>query len=333
MAVMTVNTAADVVDAADGVLSLREAIALANASPEDDTIVFAPEAGFFIAANSSANPAPLEIHAEGGRLTILGDRDNDGQADVALGGGFAHRFTVHVGAELVLVGIDITGANGQSPGVAAKGDDGARGARGSVAPGPTPISHFSVDVNGNDLLEDAERARILAYFGQNGADAAPAGAGGDGQAGAAGETRAGAILNRGTLTLVRVGFSDNRAVAGQGGQGGRGGDGGFAVAGGSGIEGHQLESPGRPVSMPLSQYEVEPYWMWVGPGDGGKGGAGGADGGDGGAGAGVARRPSRRTIQRLASRNGPTWPKARARPSAVSRPNRSSAQPAASGPA
>jgi len=41
MAVLTVTTATDVVDAGDGVLSLREAVALANATDAQDTIRFA----------------------------------------------------------------------------------------------------------------------------------------------------------------------------------------------------------------------------------------------------------------------------------------------------
>ena len=41
MATITVTTASDVV-ASDGLRSLREAVAQANATPEADTIVFAP---------------------------------------------------------------------------------------------------------------------------------------------------------------------------------------------------------------------------------------------------------------------------------------------------
>ena len=53
MATLTVTTAADVVNAADGVLSLREAVVQANATGAPDTIVFAGRAR---RSNTDADP-------------------------------------------------------------------------------------------------------------------------------------------------------------------------------------------------------------------------------------------------------------------------------------
>ena len=74
MATFTVTTAADVVNAGDGVLSLREAVAQANATGSADTIRFA-------AAVESKT-----LMLAGGQLmltrdvTIDGDSNDDGQA-------------------------------------------------------------------------------------------------------------------------------------------------------------------------------------------------------------------------------------------------------------
>ena len=85
MATYTVTTTSDVVDAGDGVLSLREAVQMANAGAGPDSIVFAPglEGG--------------EITLTGGELaltndvTINGDVNGDHKADVTVSGNNASR--------------------------------------------------------------------------------------------------------------------------------------------------------------------------------------------------------------------------------------------------
>ncbi len=82
MATFTVTTTPDVVNASDGILSLREAVAQANATAVADTIVFAP----------SIEGQTLVL--TGGELvlnqdtTIDGDQNNDGTG-VTLSGGDA----------------------------------------------------------------------------------------------------------------------------------------------------------------------------------------------------------------------------------------------------
>jgi hypothetical protein len=78
MPLYTVNTADDVVDASDGVLSLREAVAAAAGTA--DQIVF----------DASLNDAVLMLTlgtleiTTGGQVSINGDVDGDGSADVTL---------------------------------------------------------------------------------------------------------------------------------------------------------------------------------------------------------------------------------------------------------
>ena len=85
IALIIVNTAADVVDSNDGVTSLQEALTLANGTAEADTIVFdAALKGQTIRPGSSETPFLLEI--EEGTLTIDGDVDGDGKADITLSG-------------------------------------------------------------------------------------------------------------------------------------------------------------------------------------------------------------------------------------------------------
>jgi Ca2+-binding RTX toxin-like protein len=276
MATFTVTTGADVVDTNDGLLSLREAIAAANASAAADTIVFsaAVSSALFVSVGTSARPEGFTIEAAGGALTINGDIDDDGQGDIALNNGFGTKFTVKAGASLTLIGVDFINGNSQASPTAA-GAAGAKGASGTIAPGPTQPT--MVDPDSDGVLSPTERAALEAYYGQDGASATAAGAGVAGGSGAAGENRGGAITNAGTLTLIRVGFGDNNAEGGAGGTGGRGGDGGFSVRGADGIPGHTYGGPGFRTVLDA------PQPLWLSPGNGGDGGDGGR-GGDGGAG-------------------------------------------------
>ena len=76
MSTITVNTASDVVNASDGVTSLREAIAQAGAG---DTIAFAAA----LDHQTIALAQGLVISHD---LIIDGDRNNDGLADITLNG-------------------------------------------------------------------------------------------------------------------------------------------------------------------------------------------------------------------------------------------------------
>src|SRR5262245_51440116 len=82
MANITVTTLADTVNAADSVLSLREALALANGngSAESDTITFAPAlAGgtLFLTTHQQ-----LAITTDG--VTVDGDIDHNGTPDITI---------------------------------------------------------------------------------------------------------------------------------------------------------------------------------------------------------------------------------------------------------
>lgn len=71
MATFTVTTSADSVDAADGKLSLREALTLANGNPDADTITFASSLEGKTIALSKGQ---LDIKSD---VTITGDPDHD----------------------------------------------------------------------------------------------------------------------------------------------------------------------------------------------------------------------------------------------------------------
>lgn len=72
MATFTVTTVADVVNAGDGVLSLREAVAQANATAAADTIVFAPS---LEGQTLTLTAGELTLAQD---TTIDGDQNNDG---------------------------------------------------------------------------------------------------------------------------------------------------------------------------------------------------------------------------------------------------------------
>ncbi|HMQ57231.1 MAG TPA: hypothetical protein PKE65_01660, partial [Rhizobiaceae bacterium] len=92
MSVITVTLGSDTTAPGDGLISLREAVAMARASAGPDTIRFA-EGLMRIEINDEA----LEI-AAGENLTIVGDRNGDGIGDVYLDGELNHHFTVLSGA-------------------------------------------------------------------------------------------------------------------------------------------------------------------------------------------------------------------------------------------
>src|SRR3954471_21057959 len=80
MATITVTTNLDVADPGNGRLSLREAVAQANATAAADTILFAPNLeGQTLVLTGGELPVTQD-------LTIDGDQDNNG-SEVILSGG------------------------------------------------------------------------------------------------------------------------------------------------------------------------------------------------------------------------------------------------------
>ena len=109
MATFTVTTTDDRIDAGDGVLSLREAVARANATTAADTIVF------------SAAIEGSTLALTGGELrltqdtTIDGDQNNDG-AGITLSGNHASRIMTTTGQNTDTVIRDTTFINGNTLG-------------------------------------------------------------------------------------------------------------------------------------------------------------------------------------------------------------------------
>lgn len=109
---LVVTTSDDVVDANDGLLSLREAVALANAGADADTIVF----------NSILSGKTITLNAGLGELvltqdvTIDGDTNGDNKADITISGGDATRifFQNTAGVDVTLASLTL--ANGASSG-------------------------------------------------------------------------------------------------------------------------------------------------------------------------------------------------------------------------
>jgi hypothetical protein len=110
MATFTVTTAADVVNAGDGRLSLREAVAQANATTATDAIVFATNA--LEGATLVLTGGELVVSRD---LRIDGDANNDG-LEVTLSGGDAQRLLRTSGGGTDLALQDLTLADGLSGG-------------------------------------------------------------------------------------------------------------------------------------------------------------------------------------------------------------------------
>ena len=111
MATLTVTTASDVVDAGDGVLSLREAVARANGTAARDTIVFAPAVeGQTLVLTGGELTLSQDV-------TIDGDANNDG-VDVTLDGnrvssttGSRHFSALGTGTDVSLLDLNLVNGN------------------------------------------------------------------------------------------------------------------------------------------------------------------------------------------------------------------------------
>lgn len=121
MANIVVTTSEDVEDATDGVLSLREAVEIANGTAGDDVITFASGLGAV-----SIDEGAIEISASGAVL-IDSDRNNDGLADLVVLAGDNHHFTVLKNAEVELSGMVLAGGSGQFDTIDLNGERGEEG--------------------------------------------------------------------------------------------------------------------------------------------------------------------------------------------------------------
>jgi len=132
MTVLTVTTNDDVVDAGDGVMSLREAVAAAGGG---DKIVFDHGLSSFFQLDS-----PL-VFRHGGKVTVdgggfVGVNQNFG---AIIGGSVVVKGKAHVTLENLSVFLTADGADG--PNDSARGDDGANGKRGLDGTGNQPGTH------------------------------------------------------------------------------------------------------------------------------------------------------------------------------------------------
>src|SRR3954454_15430088 len=96
MATLTVATASDVVDAGDGVLSLREAVAQANLTSAADTIQFAPS---LEGETLTLTQGELQLTQD---TTVDGDADNNGSR-VTLSGGWSGTWDERDGSRIVRI--------------------------------------------------------------------------------------------------------------------------------------------------------------------------------------------------------------------------------------
>lgn len=264
MKVFTVTTGSD--DAAAGV-TLREAVALAQAERGGGTVVFA----------EGVNLVELvdEIVIGKGQVTIDGDTNGDGILDVFIGNAATadtHHFTIRDGATVTLKDLGLYNGRSYDAANGAAGADrasfkppAADGADGEQVAVPAGASQGAIAAAAGDLAS----AAVDGSNGGTGLD------GQDGGAGGRGESAAGSIINSGNLTLVRTGLFLNSAVAGDGGDGGNGGVGQAGGEGGDGAVGGVKVGSGTGVGAVFVGTE--------GGVDSGHGGHGG-DGGDGGAG-------------------------------------------------
>lgn len=254
MKVFTVTSGGDTRGAG---LTLRQAITRAEAAGGPALITFADSVQVVTLADT------LTIRR--GDITISGDRDGDGVSDVFIrmaNDARGHHVTVNDRATVTLQ--DLSFDNGRGFGSA--GTNGAHAAQnlGTAASGRDGVQLEAA--NAGAAATEALKLPGTRVDGENGQNGA---AGARGGAGSRGEDGAGAIVNKGTLTVERVGFFQNQALGGDGGNGGAGGRGQNGGNGGDGTVGAVKVG---------NQFRGD-----LGAKDSGNGGHGG-NGGDGGAG-------------------------------------------------
>ena len=147
MAIYTVDTNADIVDAGDGVLSLREALALADADRATaDTILFAP--------------------AVQGQTIVLAGSQLTVNSDVTIDGGSGVTIDADEKSRVLLVQGDGTGRDARAPDHHRRPNDG-RATKLAAASVPTAITTLTLDhstVSGNSTAgDDAAGGGICGY--------------------------------------------------------------------------------------------------------------------------------------------------------------------------
>ena len=104
---LMVTTAADVVNANDGLLSLREAVAIANGNANADSITFAAN----LAGSTIVLTGELALTND---VTINGDTNGDNKADITISGNNAVRILHITGAATDVDVLSLTLANGNA---------------------------------------------------------------------------------------------------------------------------------------------------------------------------------------------------------------------------
>lgn len=218
MAVITVTTASDVVDAGDGETSLREAIVQANASGGADTITF----------DASLDGSTLVLSqgqlVVSDAVTIDGDRNGDGVADVTLQAGAGARLFQVDNVSATFDGLTLTGGNATGSGGAifASGASAAVNVQNSTISGNTAsgsggaifsYSGSSVTITGSTIsgnsasvgggLADSYAASMTITSSTISGNMATGGAGG--------------IYSSTTLTISQSTIADNSGGGGDGG--------------------------------------------------------------------------------------------------------------------
>lgn len=280
LSAIIVTTVDDVVDAADGNVSLREAIDLANASAETDTITFATALYNNGPAQLLLTNGELELTDAVHEITIQGP----GYELVGIVGQGSRLFHVSSDAEVVISGLKLSG--------------------GTAAPGGGILNNGQLTLNDGWITENTATGG-RGDDGSNGGNGTTRG-GRNGLTGQQGEDAlGGGIYNTGTLTVSNSLLTDNTAIGGRGGDGGNGGrggreflagysggDGGTGGVGGIGRGGGIFNAVGGEVAITDSTVVDNVASGGNGGlgGDGNEGGGGltisfpgaGGDGGDGG---------------------------------------------------
>ena len=283
MAIYTVTTSVDNI-VSDAQLSLREALALAQAHAGADTITFA--SGMAITLTST-----LQLAQD---VTIDGDLDNNGFADVTLSGNDAFRVMDVISGNVTLDGLNLThgheiggldGNDGQTAvaGILsagnltlvnsvltymyAKGGDGVHGGGGG---GATMIANAN---GGRMLIDNVTFGAGSILRGGSGGDGDNGSVSGEaGQAGGTGGpvaavVQASSVADSFSISSYFYNFSS------YGGDGGAGGTGGPNAQGGAGGDG------GSPSLIYVAtNATITPFYVSIGNLAGGAGGPGGSAG-------------------------------------------------------
>lgn len=261
---------------ASGAGSLADAVAQANATGAADTIVFA----------KSLNGQTIDLSATPliltNQITINGDVNGDGDADITLSGGGSSMITVNGGAKASLKSLNLTGgymdsSNLGSAAAAIENNGDLKLIYSSVS-GNTVYSASS-GISGDASATIVNRGTMSvtqSAFGSNSNTGGsgyyagymgyqPGGKGGD----------AGTIINFGTLSLDKALFDFNFSTGGSGGNGG-----GYSIS--EGFDGGPGgDAAGAVLNLGTVSGDYEQNSNTAIGGAGGQGGIGNPDGADG----------------------------------------------------